>query len=226
MKILILGCGYVGIRLKNKLSCAGTELPTKCTGDLIPFDFYNISTWEILDQFDACVITFKMEEVKQAQKLREKLRNKKIIILSTAKVFLNSIPDGTISEETELSQSSRNYCEELFLPTAIIMHCGLIWGPHRQPEKWFENKRIHNGNKLINLIHVDDLCEIITILLTNDTIHERLLVASPRTYKWSDIAIKYGVNLSQKENGSESRSFNTKKLTSLLPQNFKFTEPL
>ena len=225
MATIVFGHGYTGSRLNKIISGSiATELPSLCKEGQIPFDFNNESTWSNLPMFDSAVITFKMTDEVQASKFSHLLKDKKTIVLSSARNLLNTQPDEVINEFTPLADSLRAKSEKYFEPTAIILYLGLIWGKKRTPLKWLTENRIKNGSKYINLIHVDDLCQIIKHFLENDFKPDKYLISDGDCRKWRELANNFGCSLNSQENGLESRIFNTEKLTSVLPEGFCFTK--
>lgn len=225
MSTIIFGHGYTGSRLSRVLpESLSTELPELCKGDNIPFDFNDERTWLNLPEFDRAVITFKMCDEVRAQKFARLLRNKKIVLLSSAKNIANVAPDQLISEQNPLADIARVKAEAPFELSAIILYLGLILGEKRTPKKWLSEKRIKNGNKFVNMIHVDDLCRIIKYFLTKELPPDKYLVSDGAAKKWHEIARPLGYELHSYETGLESRVFDTKKLRSILPENFRFTQ--
>jgi nucleoside-diphosphate-sugar epimerase len=221
MNTLILGKGYCGAYLHSilpKSTCA--ELPKNCQVNDFPFDFNDQSTWALPD-FSECIITFKMENLENAQALANILKGKKIIILSSARCFKNSHANETINENSKLNNSKRSLCESLFLPDATILHLGLIWGPDREPLRWISEGRIKNGLKAINLIHQRDIGNIVKEAISSE--HKgRLLVSDGEPKQWRELANLTNLRLPESQTGLESRIFDTKKLQLFLPDNYSF----
>ena len=71
------------------------------------------------------------------------------------------------------------------------------------------------------MIHVDDLCRIISIL-AGQFRPGPILISDGKPLRWQEIAKAYKFNLQESSPGLESRSFDTTKLTSLLPEDFTF----
>lgn len=226
MTTLILGNGYTGKRLAKLIPRSKcTELPALCQDrDLIPFDFNDTRSWNNLPHFDRAVITFKMTDEARAQEFSLLFKEKKTILLSSARNLQNSLADEIISERTPLKNCPRAKAESFFEEQALILYLGLIWGPERMPEKWISEKRIKNGSKYINFINVDDLCNIIAHLI-NGSCKGKLLISDGCPLKWQELADAKGLKLSSYSPGPESRRFNTERLRESLPENFNFTKP-
>lgn len=226
MKTVIFGCGFTGTQLSKFLPEAlCTELPELCSESQIPFDFKDIETWKNIPHFDQAVVTFKMTDTGLAKQFSKLLEGKKTIILSSARNFSNSEINELISEKNPLKSNPRSMAEAQFTNQAVTLYLGLIWGYSRNPAKWISEGRIKNGEKLINLIHVDDLCKIILYFLNHYQQGESFLVSDGKPLKWSEIAMKSNFNLKSQEPGLESRQFNTAKLLGTLPKDFQFHKP-
>lgn len=225
MKLLIIGNGFTGSKLKQMLPGADVADIHPDDEHTISFDYKNENDWEILDEYSHIVFTCKIDCSEKAAKLSQKLKAKKVILLSTAKAFHTTSADETISESSSLVHSLRNSAESFFSSYADILHLGLIWGGKRQPEKWIKSSKIKNGNKLVNFIHVDDLSKVIINLLRKDEQKGRLLVSDGQPLSWNSLAEKFNVKLPIQNCGPESKKIDNQKLLSILPKNFKFTLP-
>jgi hypothetical protein len=223
MSTAIIGNGFCGKRLHAAIpGSAITDLPSLATGRTIPFDYTNPSHWPLLDSFSTIIFTAKIDDLDAAKDLAQKIKNKKVILLSTAKAFANIKPDGTISEKTPLSQSPRNQAEQTFTSFATILHLGLIYGEERSLEKWLHSGKIKNGLKLVNLIEITDLIKIINLIILKEYQSERILISDGIQRPWQSIADNYGISLKEAQTGIESKNFDTSKLKEILPSSFKF----
>ena len=208
-------------------------LPEADTADIAPkddstihLDYRDEKSWSLFNKYCYIVFTCKLNCPQSAERLSQKLKHKKkIILLSTAKAFTTSTAGETINENFRLDASLRNSAESQFLPFASILHLGLIWGQNRIAEKWLKSGKIKNGNKLVNFIHVDDLCQIIICLLKQEEQHGRLLVSDGQPVQWHSLAERYDIKLACSECGPESKKIDNHKLLSLLPHDFQFTLP-
>lgn len=226
MRTIIFGHGFCGSRLSSILeNSSSTEIPEKCSTNLIPFDFNDSDTWSNLPDFDSAIITFKMENLSQSEKLANLLKDRKVIILSSARNLKNSSPAQIIDENTPLADNQRVKCESYFEKHAVILYLGLIWGDNRHPKKWLEEGRIKNGKKIINMIHVEDICHIVKRLLNSDIKSGKYLISDGHPLEWNELAEYYNVKLNQTTPGIESRKFNIKKLQAILPEGYNFQKP-
>lgn len=223
MKTIIFGCGFTGTHLLKYFPDAHcTELPDLCNQNQIPFDFNNQTTWKNIPDFDQAIITFKMTDQLLAEKFSKVLSGKKIILLSSARNLVNTQPDEYISEKSSLSQNERSLAESYFRDFSTVLYLGLIWGGDRKPGKWLSQGRIKNGEKFINLIHVDDLCNIILYIQETEKTKNHLLVSDGKPIKWIELAERLGMTLACQKTGLESRRFDTSKLEATLPDGFQF----
>ena len=76
------------------------------------------------------------------------------------------------------------------------------------------------------MIHLQDIGKIVTLFLKNKELKGRYLLSDGLPLKWSQLAAKYSLPLPGFEPGPESRSFNTRKLKSTLPENYCFRQAL
>ncbi|MCM8532920.1 MAG: hypothetical protein NE330_17255 [Lentisphaeraceae bacterium] len=227
MKTLIIGNGFCGSRLKSVIpNSAVAELPKHASDDCIPFDLIDEKDWTVFSKYQNIIITCKLENKDLALKLSAALKNKFVLILSTAKAFVVSTSNEVINETFPLEINSRNTAENYFLEFSSILHLGLIWGEERQPKKWLKQKRIKNGNKLVNLIHVDDICSIIKYLTAEQIYTGRLLVSDGKPLTWEVIANHNNIQLPSTRTGVESKKFDTQKLKNLLPKDYQFRKLL
>lgn len=227
MKTVIFGCGFTGTNLLKYLPNAHcTELPELCKNGQIPFNFYDPATWKNIPKFDQAIITFKMTDPLLAKKFAGMLYQKKIILLSSARNLINSQPNEMIDESCLLSDTPRPISESHFKSFSTILYLGLIWGADRMPTKWISEGRIKNGEKFINLIHVDDICKIILFILESKSkLNQQYLTSDGNPVKWVELAKQKGLDLSCHKSGLESRRFNTTKLKAILPDDFQFYKP-
>ncbi|MCM8537979.1 MAG: hypothetical protein NE334_18700 [Lentisphaeraceae bacterium] len=223
MKTLIIGNGFCGAYLNKALPSSDiAELPEKAVEGTIPFDLRDESQWSLFYDYKNIIITCKIDTESLGKKLALFLNKKFVIVLSTAKAFTVSKINEFINEASKLEKNLRNLAEAHFEKNANILHLGLIWGGNRQPQKWLEQGRIKNGNKMVNLIHVDDICYIINHLIKSQMKAGRILVSDNTPITWQNIASKHGIKLPSKPLGIESKQFHTQKLKKILPKDYKF----
>lgn len=226
MKALIVGYGFTGKKLHQLLPEADVADISPCGPEVIQFDYNNPDDWHILKSYDYVIFTCELKSVEASTKIAAILDSKKVVILSTAKTFVNYIANEVITEESPLTNCPRCQSEEVFVNSADILCLALIWGYERSPEKWLKSGRIANGNKYVNFIHVDDLCRIIVLILKNNTPSGRILVSDGKPEPWQKIADKYSIKLPSRKCGKESKKLSNKKLLSLLPGDLEFKSPL
>ena len=219
MKTLILGQGFVGSHFKK-------AQPQALCADRIEgqaeffFDFENEKTWDKLPEAESILITFKIENLELCQKFYRSILAKasKVFILATAKCYQVAIPDGLVNEESRLHDSPRNRCEEwLRLQGCTILPLGLIHGAERSIEKWLRERRIKNGRKMVNLIHIDQLIETLHQLMHKDDLQgQRINIVEGSGLTWQSIAQQYQIELPEQEVGTESKIVGHAKLRKIL----------
>ena len=229
-RTLILGCGYTGSRLLELLpGSVGVDLPSQAGPGVLPLDLSKAEDTAHLPECDSSILTFKLESRQQARQLKEHLHCRRLIILSSAGAFRVPEADAEIDESCPLQENERNAAEQLFEAEALILHLSLLYDDKlRQPSRWLQEGRIKNGRKYINLIHREDLCEIIRLLLGEDPFPTgRLLVSDGRPLRWSELAGK--LNCPQpplRETGIESKQVLNHRLLQVLPEEISFRKPV
>lgn len=167
--VLIIGSGFVGNRLSKLLSSVGfsvieTHRSVQNPNSVeIAFNFDDEITWKNLPKkVDWIIITFAIKNLELFKKLYEQyLRNAsdRIIVYGSTSRYDIGTPNQEVTEDTDINLSiDRVQCEEYAREqgAAVLVLVG-ITGEQRQPRRWFQQGRIKNGNKFVNLVHVSDI---------------------------------------------------------------------
>ena len=228
MATLILGNGFTA-KYFSQISDSELFVAGNNTADPIYFDFYDEATWNNLPEADSCLITLKLTDPDLAQKLYEqKLKNcQKIILISSAGIFKNEEVDGVISERSEIDEDSdRANAESVLINHGAIRICpGLIYGHERSLRDWLKQGRIKNARKIINLIHVKDLCRIIHLLFSKTPEEKTLLVSDNNPLRWQELADFFKVAVPSSNPGLESKRIDSSTIRKYLPEDFVFINP-
>jgi hypothetical protein len=163
IKIAILGAGWLGLPLSEHLSQIGLNCSLIKTQEL-----KNITNW---DEYEIFISTWPKENLEAFKFLP---RDCKIIAMSST-----SQTDSIIQFENEL--------KSLFSKLTILRLGGLI-GYTRHPGKFLAGKKQITGkNHFINLIHRDDIIQIISELLSQNKMpHETLSLVCDSPAKKKD----------------------------------------
>lgn len=238
-KLLILGYGFVGSNLKGFLEKQGYEVYFSTrnlkkfnhTQDrLIEFNLEEEKTYHNIPSNTQIIWTFPAQPLDKVKKFYEIIESKKSVIrivLSTTSVYAEKT--GVITENSPLDFSSERLKGELFLfeKNSIILHLAGIWGGSKSPFDWLNKNLIKNSNKTVNLIHVDDIVNIIYYLLKLNISKERFNLSDGFLYWWKDLW-SYGVsknlvNVSLPTEGKiEQRYISNDKIKAILSEKYIF----
>ena len=227
-KIVLLGCGFTGKYLVDRFS--GESVEILCTNRNKPgsirFDLNDESTWKNIPGGADIIWLFPAEPV---EKVKEFSKNRKIrIVLGTTSSYKEK--SGVIDENSELDFAIPRVEGEEFLRSkgAVVLRCSGIYGYDRNPFNWLKKGLIKNGNKTVNLIHVDDLAEIIFRIIISEIKGEVFTVSDGEKYWWKEIAEagkKRNVLNSDfflPENEFEEKYVDSKKMIKFLGEGFEF----
>lgn len=200
---LILGGGYVGRRLADRLGATTTHRSEgKChVGQSVYFDLADRDSWNNPPVADNVVWTFPAVPLEQVQAFyRTKLQNVgKLFVYASTSCYLTQQTDQLIDETRELDLTRQRVVGEEWLRQqgATILVLAGIYGPNRQPLDWLKKGVIKTPDKRVNLIHVDDIVAITLRLLNDerDLRGERFNLADGEASFWRDIAGHYGITL-------------------------------
>jgi nucleoside-diphosphate-sugar epimerase len=185
MRVLVVGCGYVGKPLSEALAAAGHEVlgvsraatdlasARRITCDITrPKDIARLPT-----EFDCVVNTvsstkggvdeYRAVYLEGTKHLLEHLKFSKYVFTSSTSVYAQN--DGTVVTETSAAEPSSTTSqvlretEELVLsiPLSVVLRVAGIYGPERGHlfQQFLRGEaRIHGeGRRFLNMIHRDDV---------------------------------------------------------------------
>ncbi len=171
---LILGAGYVGGRLAELHPDAVRTRRAVEPGDRksIRFDLADETTWPSLPVDGRCVVwTFPavpLATVRRFYDARVRNRAHSVIVLGSTSAY--RVEEGpaaalppVVTEDRPLDPAQPRVEGEEWLREqgAVVLQLAGIFGPDRQPLDWVRRGRIRNGNKRVNLIHVDDILAVL-----------------------------------------------------------------
>lgn len=193
-RIAILGCGWLGLPLAEKLIDEGYEVNGSTTTsvkqkllrqkDVTPFliNTENLDEDTFLDflQVDTLIITMTPQSKKRYRKLIEYVEKspvKKILFVSSTAVYPAN--NDVVHEKDAVYMKSVHSgrvmleLEELFtgndsFETTVIRFCGLF-GPARIPGRFMAGFRdLKGGDNPVNMIHLDDCVQILWRIIERD----------------------------------------------------------
>ena len=208
--VCILGGGWVGNRLYNTLNPSTTYISYRSSSHSAEgkfnFELENRQSWDNLPSAQVVLITFALNNLDLTKELIEALRAKgteHILVYSTIGVYVLLEGDALTTEETPLgglghmgnSLDARIECEEYCRNNgAMILPLGGIIGDDRSAYSILRKGYISDGNKLVNLIHVDDIIYA-TKYFINHPQNGRRVNITAGYYTWQEIALQLGFNL-------------------------------
>ncbi len=186
--ISIIGCGWLGLPLANKLiqlnyKVKGTttnkaKLNILAQNDIQPFLFDFQNNDHLPEPFfdtDTLIIATPHKTVSDYKQLIAdiiKYNVKRVVFISSTSVYENS--DHDITEDSSLkTDSALVKIEKLFqaahFQTTILRFSGLF-GPGRHPGRFFKHEKpIPNPDRPINFIHLEDCIQIIERIIKKDS---------------------------------------------------------
>lgn len=194
-KHLILGTGYVGSFLKNYIKSRESNSQVFSTSrtskEHLCFDLNDARTWNHLPSVDYCYWTFPTTALSLVKNFYEKKHKDlgQLIVVGSTGSFKVSSPEQIVSEASDLNLHLDRVQGESYLRSqgAILVMASGIYGPGRDPLQWVKDGRVGKNNKLVNMIHVKDLCQF----LYNSTLHgekNNLYIASNnKAHRWLDV---------------------------------------
>lgn len=227
--LLILGGGYVGNRLAEKLNATRTHRTAeKCEdsgvdeGQTVQFDLTDHSTWDNLPSAETVIWTFPATPLDQVQAFYEaKLKDcKTLIVYGSSSCYQTEGDDYLVNENSPLDLTRDRVVGEEWLreQSATVLVLSGIYGPNREPKSWLERGRITTPQKRVNLIHVDDILNITTRIMESDQPirSERFNLADGEALRWQTIADHYQLPITPSNKAYESKRVSNEKIRAWL----------
>jgi nucleoside-diphosphate-sugar epimerase len=216
MQYLILGRGYTGRTLEKFITAQGHQV--RCTSrtnpELIQFDLKDESSWKNLPKDNnGTFITLALNDLVLAEKFIAKMATQlgKVIFISTTSVFLVDEIDQLITEESALDENNpRKQAEDKLIEAGgIRVYSAGIYGPGRSPVNWVKRGRVGLNDGYVNLIHVEDLVQVLWKAMLLGKPAESYLASDGQPMRWSEIITL--LELSPGKTNEQKRS--TKKIS-------------
>lgn len=246
-KIGIIGCGWLGSHIADKLSgqyeiFATTTSESKIK-DLsakgyhitqVSFPDDDISDrmheWEIAPQLDAVIITVPFSGVRGAEiPLHERAKNLlaflgdykgKLYMMSSTGVYSDVEKEFTEDDRSADDVPSENSIKNRFPEVNILRLAGLMGD-----QRLLKNYNISNLDLLVNHIHYADICSVVEKMLENGS-HSKVynVVAPVHPNKEEIINAQKGLPYSG-ERATQGRIISPEKLISDLNFEFQYPDP-
>jgi len=217
IKIGIIGCGWLGKALYNRLSqnyiveCFNRDTTTN-----------NSTFW----QNDIIIISIntKNNYIPTLKKIK-KLSSKNIILCSSISTYREF--SGNVDENSIITKKSiQKEAEEIF-PNALILRLGGLMGYDRVAGRWKNNNKFTDGE--VNYIHRDDVINIIELSIQKNIKNEIFNLVAPQHPLRSSVhkvnSQKFGFKLGSFD-GNISRIISSQKIIDRLGYKFKYPNPL
>lgn len=222
--VLILGGGYVGQRLADRLNAISSYRTHDRSNGVqsVQFDLNDPTSWKNLPDVNTVIWTFPAKSLDHVKAFyKSKLSaDKKLIVYASTSCYQTLTEDDLVTENHPLELSRDRVVGEEWLRDqgATILVLAGIYGPDREPINWLKKGRITTPDKRVNLIHVDDIVTI-TQRMINDDRHvrsERFNLADGQALHWKTIADHYQLPIIPSNKPYESKRVNNEKITNWL----------
>lgn len=191
--VTILGAGRVGGALLQSLPDADFTHRRDAHGPRAhEFRLEDQSTWPVPPLTGRTVVwTFPAEPLNQVVRFHDECLRaaNDIVVLGSTSAYL-SPPDGdsppVVDEASPLDTSVDRVRGEEWLRErgATILQLGGIFSDSRGPADWIRDGLIPDRNKLVNLVHVDDIVAVIIRLFHDPRPGQRINVTNGERVTW------------------------------------------
>lgn len=220
MDITVLGAGYVGSQFIEKYPCRYSSRKAVEDERSFVFDLEDRTTWVNIPKSDSVLITFAIKDLALIEEFYEACLKsvKKVYVYASTSSYKVKFNGETVSEENELNLDlARVSCEEFLCNKgANLLTLSGIFGPNRMPEAWLKKGLIKNGNKNLNLIHLDDIVELTHRLMLLDLKGERVNLSNAEEIYWHKLADTYGLDCPRLDLDRANKFISNQKVLSLV----------
>src|SRR5690606_1258505 len=238
MKIAIVGCGWVGVRLAAFLEEKNHQvIVTTTTTDKLEylrlvapeaylFDFTNPQEVPELNAADLVIFSMPVAKDSWLEGFRKsKFNTKQTVFFSSTGVYPQQ--NGVFTEDhTENLREDIVKAEETVLakfPQTTVLRLGGIMGDERSLQNFYRTKSPANPEKKANHIHFEDILQAIDVLITSPRGGETYNLVAPEHPTLGEI-LKTGPDTTSADSyDNGQRIISSQKLISDF--NFKFKHP-
>ena len=163
---LILGHGYTAQYLVQNLPPDKKWVATSRTNkDFHYFDLADMESWDQLPKAKFTFWTFPPAPLDLVKNFFNENKKKlgTLVVVGSTSGFLTSEPHQLVDESTPLDDSIERAEAEKYLSDqwAILVIISVIYVPDKNPIDWVKNGYVGKRDKYVNMIHVEDLANII-----------------------------------------------------------------
>ncbi len=227
--LIILGTGYTGqwlYRLAGQQSLpirASSRRPDTHLSYVEPqarlrFDLADPTTWSSLPPDADVIWTFPATPLEQVQAFARHYCSppQKLVVLGSTSAYDTESGDAagpapSINETSPINTRLLRVQGEEYLRTqhgAIILRVAGIYGPQRNPVEWIRQGRVGPTDKLVNLIHVEDLAHLCLLALQGGQAGETYNVSDGQPCSWADLCTevsrRWGIVSPRRESNTTS----------------------
>lgn len=201
MKIGIIGCGWLGTRVAQKLESENeifvTTRSDENTSDLksLGFETYQIDfqnnfdqkTAELFRSLDVIIISLPVSKKKFSEIISQNAKaflgdyKGQMIFFSSVGVYPHE--DGIYTEQSTENLNKNIFDAEEFyrnaFPRINILRFGGLMGDERKFSNYFKNKVISEADTPVNHIHYEDIAEIVQVIIKNEIASKLYNVVAP-----------------------------------------------
>lgn len=194
MKIVILGCGWVGVRLASFLKSANhhviatTTSPEKLqqlqslASEVFLFDFSNPQEVPELNSADLIIFSMPVAKDSWIAGFRDlKFNAPQTVFFSSTGIYPQQ--DGVFTEEhsenlrADIARAEQNVLQHH--PQTTVLRLGGIMGDDRSLQNFYRSKAPANAVKKVNHIHFEDILNVVKVLLNSPRPGETYNLVAP-----------------------------------------------
>ena len=210
----------------------------------------NINTLKTLCETDILILTLPFKrsytppeiyykQLKTILNYAENKQVKKILLTSSTSAYSNT--NTNVHEDDKIIADNKRQqtlleSEQMILSASfcksIVARLSGLYGPNREIGKFIQNKSNQNGNNKVNLIHQDDVVEILIKLIESNHWNEIYNIVSDNhptkieLYTKKALEKKIKVPLFDNDAPLSFKIVSNKKIKKLLNYTFKYPNPL